>query len=281
MKPLQTADYRPDVHYVNYVPVGSGQVWGPRTSLDFELILIVAGRFFYADEKTEKVTCVPGDVLCIPPGCRHIFKNEQTPENRRPVISCIHFEMINGSFLYGDYELADPLPLLTRTDKDSVIHELFKRSETIYTGFSPNRDALLQAVAWEILLHLEEFREGGAERLSPRMRDMLDFIQRHVEESVGRADLAREFSISPEHVNALFKKELNSTPTKQIHRAKIFRAYTCLTHDGLSVKETAEKLGFYDEFHFSKVFKRIIGMSPSRVRPRPARDTSCGYPSSP
>jgi len=268
MKPLQTAEYQPDVHYVNYVPVGSGQGWGPRTIPDFELILVVAGRFSYSDEKTETVMCAPGDVLCIPPGRQHVFKNEQAPENGDPVISCIHLEMVNGSFLHGEYELVSPPPNLTRTGKDPVVHELFKRCETIYTGFSPNRDALLQAVAWEILLHLEEFQEGGAERLSPRMRDMLNFIQQHVEKPIGRTDLAREFAISPEHVNALFKKELNSTPTQQVHRAKIFRAYTCLTHDGLSVKETADKLGFYDEFHFSKIFKRIIGLPPSRVRPR-------------
>ncbi len=270
MKLINTADYQPDVHYVNYVPVACDQAWGPRANLDFELVLIVAGRFSYADEKSEKMTCVPGDVLCIPPGFRHVLKNIQAPEKRASIISCIHLELFSGSFLHDDYELEAMPQRLTRTAKDPVVHELFKRCETIYTGFSPNRIALLQAVAWEILLHLEEFQSGGAERLSPRMRDMLDFIQRNVEKSVSRADLAREFSISPEHVNALFKKELKSTPTKQIHRAKTFRAYTCLTHDALSVKETADKLGFYDEFHFSKIFKRIIGLPPSRVRPRSA-----------
>ncbi len=268
MKPLRTADYLPDVHFVNYLPVQPGHIWGPRSILDFELILMVDGRFTYLDEQTEPVVCDAGDVLCIPPGRQHTLRNEQTAEKRKPIISCIHLEMTNGSFLYGDYELAALPPIITRTGNDPVIHELFKRSERVYTGFSPNRVALLQAVAWEILLHLEEFQEGGTERLSPRMRDMLDFIQQHVQETLTRADLARKFFISPEHVNALFRKELNSTPTQQIHRAKVFRAYTCLTHEGLSVKETAEKLGFYDEFYFSKIFKRIIGLPPSRVRPR-------------
>ena len=270
MPPLHPADYHPDVHYVNYLPIQSGQIWGSRTIPDFELILMVAGRFSYADDVNAPVLCEPGDVLCIPPGREHVFKNEPGNSLDRPVISCIHLEMTNGSFLYGDYELVAPPPVRTRTGNDPVIHELFKRCEQIYAGFSPSRAALLQAVAWEILLHLSEFQEGGAERLSPRMRDMLDFIQRHVLESLARADLARAFSISPEHVNALFKKELNSTPTQQIHRAKVFRAYTCLVHDGLTVKETAEKMGFCDEFYFSKVFRRHIGQPPSRVRPRPA-----------
>jgi AraC-like DNA-binding protein len=274
MKLFQPADYCPEVHYVNYISVQTGQVWGPRAIPDFELILIVDGRFSYADGENPLVLCVPGDVLCIPPGREHFLKNEAT-DGARAVISCIHLEMTNGNFLDGDYQLAAPPAVLTRTGGYPVVHELFKRCEQIYTGFSPNRAALLQAVAWEILLHLSEFQEGGTERLSPRMRDMLDFIQRHVLETLSRADLAHAFSISPEHVNALFRKELSSTPTQQIHRAKVFRAYTCLVHDGLTVKETAEKLGFYDEFHFSKIFKRIIGMPPSRVRPRPASIENC------
>ncbi len=268
MKNLKTAEYQPEVHYANYIPVRAGQSWGPRIIQDFELILIVAGGFSYSDIEVGTVVCEVGDVLCILPGREHTLRNERTPEKREAVISCIHLEMMQGSFLHDEYQMAAPPPLVTRTGNDPVVHELFKRCENIYTGFSPNRDALLQAVAWEILLHLEEFREGGTACLSPRMRHILRYIQHHVHEPLTRADLAREFAISPEHVNALFKKELNSTPTKQIHRAKIFRAYTYLTYDGLSVKETAEKLSFYDEFYFSKVFKRVIGLPPSRIRLR-------------
>jgi len=270
MKRLTPAEYQPEVHYANYIPIHAGQVWGPRTLPDFELILIVAGEFSYSDKEEGRVRCEEGDVLCIRPGREHVLKQERTPEKREAVISCIHLEVAKGSWLHGEYALVALPPVVTRSGKDPMIHDLFKRCEQVYTGFSPNREPLLQAIAWEILLHLEEFRHGGGASLSPRMRQMLRFIQHRVHEPLTRADLAHEFAISPEHVNALFKKELNSTPTQQIHRAKVFRAYTCLTYDGLSVKETAEKLGFYDEFYFSKVFKRIIGLPPSRIRPRTA-----------
>ena len=267
VKTIDSSEFEPEVHYANYITVRAGQTWGPRTIPDFELVLIAYGRFSYTDAATPPLRCEPGDVLCIPPGCEHVLKNE-TPSGARAVISCIHLEMTDGCFMDGDYGLADPLPVLTRAGGDPVVHELFKRCERIYNGFSPSRAALLQAVTWELLLHLGEFQKGGVERLSPRMRDMLEFIQQHVLEPVSRADLARAFSISPEHVNALFKRELGATPTRQIHRVKMFRAYTCLVHEGLSVKETAAQLGFCDEFYFSRVFKRVMGVPPSRVRPR-------------
>jgi AraC family transcriptional activator of pobA len=270
VKKLTAAEYEPEVHYVNYVPVETDWVWGPRTIEDFELILVVMAEFEYSETGRDPIKLEEGDVLCIPPGTEHVFRSRRIFPDHPPVMSCIHLEMTKGSFLYGEYQLAVPLPLVTRTGRNSVIHELFKRCDAVYNRVSPNRETLLQAIAWEILLHLEEFHKGGTARLSLRMQKMLRYIQQHVHEPVTRLDLAREFSISPEHVNALFKKELSSTPTQEIHRAKIFRAYTCLTCDGLSVKETAEKMGFCDEFYFSKVFRRHIGQPPSRVRPRPA-----------
>jgi AraC-like DNA-binding protein len=39
-----------------------------------------------------------------------------------------------------------------------------------------------------------------------------------------------------------------------------------LLAEGLSVKETASRLNFSDQFHFSRVFKRITGHSPSSLK---------------
>jgi AraC-like DNA-binding protein len=87
-----------------------------------------------------------------------------------------------------------------------------------------------------------------------------------MDKSPTRHDLAKKFSISPEHVNALFKKELGLSPAKFLKRIKIYKACRLLREDGLSIKETADRMGFYDEFHFSKAFKQIIGASPSKFR---------------
>jgi len=45
----------------------------------------------------------------------------------------------------------------------------------------------------------------------------------------------------------------------------VYRAYQLIQHEGLSVKEAAPRVGFCDQFYFSKVFKRIMGVSPSTV----------------
>ena len=100
------------------------------------------------------------------------------------------------------------------------------------------------------------------------MERMVAYLRAHLCEQVSRRDLAREFSVTPEYVNALFKRELNVSPTQFVHRERALLAYRYLRDDRLSVKEVAARVGFSDPFYFSKVFKRLVGVSPSQYRSR-------------
>jgi transcriptional regulator GlxA family with amidase domain len=122
-------------------------------------------------------------------------------------------------------------------------------------------------MAKELWLRLAEYWEKGSDKqVSSRMRQMMLYIQKNINSLPTRNDLAEKFHITPEHVNALFKKELGMTPTKYQQRMRIYSACSFLREKGLSIKEAAEKTGFCDEFHFSKVFKKIMGASPSKFK---------------
>jgi AraC-like DNA-binding protein len=56
------------------------------------------------------------------------------------------------------------------------------------------------------------------------------------------------------------------SPYCTVRRLKLEAAKRFLLQDGLSVKECAERLGFSSEFHFSRLFKRLEGLSPTRYR---------------
>ena len=56
------------------------------------------------------------------------------------------------------------------------------------------------------------------------------------------------------------------TITNYIHDLKIAKATEYLADPSLSLSEIAERLGFYDQFHFSKVFKVYTNTSPSKYR---------------
>jgi AraC-like DNA-binding protein len=97
------------------------------------------------------------------------------------------------------------------------------------------------------------------------MKGMVAHLRAHLDRKITRRSLAREFGITPEHVNALFKKQLGVTPTQFIHRERMQLAYRYLRDEGASVKEVATRVGFDDPFYFSRVFKRVMCRTPGSV----------------
>ena len=127
--------------------------------------------------------------------------------------------------------------------------------------------ACANAIAHEIVLMLmSQWRNPSSAQISPRMQEMIRFIRTNLKESLTRQTLADAFSLSPEHVNLLFRRELGMTPSSVINRERIMLAYRLLHEQGYTVKEAAFAVGFSDPFYFSRVFKQILGVSPSQAQ---------------
>lgn len=75
-------------------------------------------------------------------------------------------------------------------------------------------------------------------------------------------DLAGIAGISVRSLENNFKKEYGITPFRYLNECRIKYAAFLLA-SGRKVNETAEQTGFYDAYHFSKQFKKIMGVSPS------------------
>jgi AraC-like DNA-binding protein len=64
----------------------------------------------------------------------------------------------------------------------------------------------------------------------------------------------------------VFKKELGLTPHAFITNYKINQAKNLLSTNSLkSLSEVAIESGFYDQSHFSKAFKRVFAITPSKI----------------
>ena len=255
---------RPTVRVANLIDPAQGTVWGPREIVDWELVLVISGSLGWW-RRGERVAVNAGDVLLLKPAEAHTLAVAKSPE--RTLISCIHFLPIENKSISGVSLEFSPSPReITQTGGDYLIRDLFTKCAKTFEAHSRYRDDLLSCVFSELWICLCEMWEGGGDRqLSARMSAFLSYIRRHLSEEVSRNQLAREFGVTPQHVNAVFKKELGSTPSEVINRERVYRAGRLLATEGLSVKEAAARMGFRDQFYFSRVFKRIMGYPPSRA----------------
>ena len=81
-------------------------------------------------------------------------------------------------------------------------------------------------------------------------------------------DIAAHFNVSPNHLSQLFKRVTDVGITEYITHQKIEESKKLLTEGTLKVYEVADQLGFESAFYFSKVFKKITGISPKDYRNR-------------
>jgi AraC-like DNA-binding protein len=77
------------------------------------------------------------------------------------------------------------------------------------------------------------------------------------------AELARAAGASPFHLVRIFRKELGLPPHAYINQVRIRHAKDLLDA-GVSLAAAAVSVGFSDQSHFGRHFKRTVGVSPAR-----------------
>ncbi len=255
----------PLVRYCNYFEVNTGSCWGWRFIPDYEFILIVEGVFRYKTENQD-ITAVKGDILCIPPLVKHFL--EHLACHGRGVISCIHTEPVDFSTVSGLCVVSPSPQTITHPADYDFFHSQFKAAADNIEFADEYSAELAVSVVKTIWLSLMKHWIGAADTASPSgaIRRMCSFVKANVAGGLSRNELAAKFGYAPEYVNYLFKKELGVTPSQFISREKVLFAFRLIQQDGLSVKQAAAAVGFYDQYHFSKVFKKITGRRPSEYK---------------
>ena len=87
-------------------------------------------------------------------------------------------------------------------------------------------------------------------------------IDNHIEDRLTLNDVAAVFGLTPNYLSALFKKSCSIGFTEYITQKKISRAKALLLEQDYKIYEVADRLGFESAFYFSKVFKKVEGVSP-------------------
>ncbi|MBD5454148.1 MAG: AraC family transcriptional regulator [Lachnospiraceae bacterium] len=88
------------------------------------------------------------------------------------------------------------------------------------------------------------------------------YIQEHIEEKLTLNKVAKEFNISPNYLSILFSKHSDIGFSDYINQKKVEAAKKMMADDNYKIYEISDKLGFESAFYFSRVFKKVTGMSP-------------------
>ena len=92
---------------------------------------------------------------------------------------------------------------------------------------------------------------------------MQDYIEAHLEETVGLSDLAKVSLFSPWHSHRLFQEYTGLTPANYIRRLRLAKAALRIKNENVRIIDVTFDLGFGSVDGFTRAFYREFGMRPS------------------
>ena len=112
-----------------------------------------------------------------------------------------------------------------------------------------------------------DYEEKDKEPVYDKMIDnVIRDIRDHYMEDISLTSLADKYSISIGHLSNMIKERLQVGFSDYISSLRMQRAKELLRDESMSIQEIAETVGYNDYFYFTKVFKKIVGISPSKYR---------------
>lgn len=245
-----------------------------------ELAFIFSGKGRYRVEG-EIYEVEEGDMLILNPGHKHqaLIKETDNPMTEF-FIGCtdIHLPGMEPNHL----DITSGGPILHATGE--LRQKLFKICSSIAAENAvcrPGRYFMLQSYLMQILLLLireqvepAEIKTTGYafESVNKKyvVEQIVSYFEDHYHEKISLDHIAENMYLSPFYISKIFKSETGDTPIRHLINIRLEQAHELLENGwNGSIQEVAAKVGYDDAYHFSKLFKKRYGLSPSQVKKMP------------
>ncbi len=111
---------------------------------------------------------------------------------------------------------------------------------------------------------VKEVEANNSDIQSSYVIDAIKYIQFNYSSDINVNDIAAAVGISRSHLYRVFISSLNQSPIDYLTEYRINEACSLLKNTHLSISEIAISVGFFDQFYFSRVFKKIKQTPPSK-----------------
>lgn len=176
----------------------------------------------------------------------HFFETE----NVNPMIVKIFFSNLMGD-IFSSYGLF--LDNKERFESHNFYHYQIEHSEQL--------EQIIQLLIEFIIRVIDELQNARHNNSKLMINRALNFIGYHFEEKISLEDVSRELNVSKHYLCNIFKKETGENMSLYINKLRIEKAKQILLESDDKIKEIFEKVGYSNQQYFSKVFKKITGMT--------------------
>ncbi|MBZ4187598.1 AraC family transcriptional regulator [Niabella beijingensis] len=234
----------------------------PRGCAQYILIHCVKGRgWFSIEQKRYEVN--PNEFFIIPAGAAHHYgAHEKDPWS----IYWLHFSGADADFysrLLTKTQGKAPVSAVVSTSRQLIFYDIIQHLELMN-----NTDNIIYSCS-SVHAYLSSFQNTQI-KLSANENDIIQqcitFMKQNLDKPLRLDEISTEVGLSSSHLSSLFKKQVKSSPIHLFTSLKIQKACQMLMDNAHNIKTISYSLGYEDQYHFSRVFKKIMGISPKHFK---------------
>ncbi len=237
----------------------------PRGRVDYQLLYIAAGKaHFYFDGKEQIITA--GHMVLYRP--KEPQKYDYYGEDQTEVY-WVHFTGSDVKNILRSYGLTDDKRVFycgSGLDYQNLFRTMINELQMCKEKYSE----MLEMYLKQVFIMLERYFANAARTEPIRVIEEIDkatkYFNEHYNEDINIEEYTQKNYISISWFIRAFKQCTGSTPMQYILSKRISNAETLLLDHSYNITEIAQIVGYDNPLYFSRIFKKIKGLSPSEYR---------------
>ena len=239
-----------------------GYTWGPGVRDHYLIHFVVSGKGTYTVNNTV-FELHAGDIFLAKPSQLITYSADQSEPWE---YYWVGFNGACANKLVLQLPFRDNLPVHHCKNNERVKKSLLNiflsrgpevRNETLMVGY-------LYLFIAELMQEALELEPRSANSSSQYVINAIKYIQFNYSHDISIDDIAKAVGVSRSHLYRVFMSNVGQSPIDYLTGYRISEACFLLKNSQLSIAEIAVSVGFFDQFYFSRVFKKSKGVPPSK-----------------
>ena len=237
----------------------------PKGRLDYQLLYIVSGKGHFYFHGEDRVVYAGRMVLIQPRQEQHYeYFGEDKPE-----VYWVHFTGSDVKNILRSYNIPMDDPIFY-SGASSTYSYLFKEMIHELQNCKTGYEDLLTMYLRQIFLLVQRTRQEERPTVSTYIQEEMEFARRyfneHYNEPISIQEYAESRNMSVCYFQRNFKQIVKHTPMQYLLTIRVNNAASLLETTDYSMAEIAAIVGYEDPLYFSRLFRKIKGVSPRDYR---------------
>lgn len=238
----------------------------PRGRLDFQLLYIASGRAHFHIDGEEKIVTAGHMILYRP---KEMQKYEYYGEDQTEVY-WVHFTGGDVTNILRSYGLTKDMKVFycgSGLEYKNHFRSMIQELQMCKDDYSEMLEIHLRQIFIKLHRYFNTISKvENNNQIAKDIDNAMLYFSEHYNEDISIEDYAKEHLMSTSWFIRNFKQYTGSTPMQYILSKRIYNAETLLQNEHYNITEIANIIGYENPLYFSRIFKKVKGISPTEYR---------------